>query len=234
MAGVTPLFELVGVVVRRGDRTVLDGVDATVPPGVITVIVGPSRSGKSTLLRLCNRLVVPDQGTVLHGGTPLDRFEPTALRRRVGMVFQRPVTLPGTIEDNLRAARAATTDELVAALGRVGLDEPLDRDASSLSGGEAQRMCVARTLLTDPAVVLFDEPTSALDPAATAGIEVLARRLVEDGTSCLWVTHDLDQMRALADHVLFVDRGRVRRQGPRSEVLTDPGPELADFLEGDR
>jgi len=235
VTGSLPLFEFDDVVVRRGRRRVLDGVNARVPACQVTAVVGPSGSGKSTMLRLCNGLSVPSSGAVLRSGEDLALADRTVLRRQVGMVFQRPVLLPGTIEDNLRAAVPdAVADDLEQSLLSVGLTEPLNRDAASLSGGEAQRMCLARTLLTDPDVVLFDEPTSALDPAATSSIEALARGLVADGKSCLWVTHDLDQMRAISDHVLFVDGGKVLQQGSFDVICAAPCPAFECFLGGER
>lgn len=206
-------FEHVGL--TDGGATVLDDVDVAVRADGITVVSGPSGAGKSTLLRMCNRLVVPTSGRVLLRGRPLDELDPVALRRQVGMVFQRPTVFDGTCHDNLRAAcarnepLAASTAE--AALARVGLDpELLDRDAKVLSGGEAQRLCLARTLTTGCEVLLADEPTSALDHEATGVLEELARELADGGMPVLWVTHDRAQADRLADHRLTVEEGRVR------------------------
>src|SRR5690606_5290690 len=159
---------------------------------------GPSGSGKTTLLRLCNRLEVPTKGTIRYRGRDLDEVDPLELRREVGMVFQRPVALPGTVADNLRAGAPHATDaEVDGALERVGLVGTARRRASDLSGGEAQRMSIARTLMCGPGFVLFDEPTSSLDPAAVTGIEQIALDLAAEGTPSAWVTHDLDQVRRL-------------------------------------
>lgn len=204
------LFELVDVHVRDGDQQILRGVTLEVAEGGITVITGPSGSGKSTLLRLCNRLVMPSSGTVRVRGADLLSLDPIALRRRVGMVFQRPTPFPGTVADNLRVA--APLDDVAAAalLDRVGLDPAmLDRDARTLSGGEAQRMCLARTLATGCEVVLADESTSSLDPEATEIVERTVRRLADEGDTVLWVTHDLAQADRLADHRVRMEEGRV-------------------------
>src|SRR5690242_8092205 len=133
-------FEFDRVTVRRADRRVLDEVTARIPATGITVISGPSGAGKTTLLRLCNRLEVPDTGTVRYRGRPLDELDPLALRRRVGMVFQRPIPFPGSVADNLRVARPdAGAEEMRVLLSRVALDPGLlDQEARTLSGGELQ------------------------------------------------------------------------------------------------
>ena len=143
----------------------LDGASGLVPADGVTVMVGPSGSGKSTLLRLCNRLDVPDRGRVRFRGDDVATLDPLVLRRRVGMVFQRPTPFPGTVLDNIRVADAEATGELAAAvIDRVGLGSAfLGRDARQLSGGEAQRVCLARTLATRPEAVLLDEVTSSVE-----------------------------------------------------------------------
>lgn len=203
-------FEAVSVIVSDGS-TILDGVDATIPRAGLTVVAGPSGSGKSTLLRLCNRLEVPTSGRVRLDGVDLATTDVLALRRRAGMVFQRPVLFAGTVRENLLVARADVDDgRRGRELARVGLDPALlDRQADDLSGGEAQRMCIARTLLTDPEILLLDEATSALDVDARAVIELLAKQFVADGLMVVWVTHDLEQAERLADRTLVVLGGRV-------------------------
>lgn len=156
-----------------------------------------------------------------HRGIDVAQRDPLELRREVAIVFQRPVTFPGTVLDNLREADAdcdeARGGEL---LERAGLDVSfLRRDAGELSGGEAQRACLARALATEPRVMLMDEPTSALDVRAAGVLERLATQLVDDGTPVVWVTHSEEQMRRLADHVLLLHAGRVDRSGPAGEVL---------------
>lgn len=202
-------FESVGVSLEEG-RDLLLGVDAAVHGGRITVVAGPSGAGKSTLLRLGDRLEVPTSGRVLFRGVDVAMLDPCRLRRSVGMVFQRPVLFPGTVAENLRVADPAATEaRLIAELGRVGLGaEFLDRVGDDLSGGEAQRVCIARTLLTDPEVLLMDEPTSALDPWSRQGIEDLVRVLAAEGLGIMWVTHDHAQMERLADHRVVLRGGR--------------------------
>lgn len=224
-------FEFIDVGVRRGEADILDSVNATFADHGLTVVIGPSGSGKSTLLRLCNRLSVPTSGTVLFNGVDVDTLDPLRLRRSVGMVFQRPVALPGTVADNLREVdRDATSESINSALDRVGLGGFAERDAKALSGGEAQRMCLARTLMASPEFVLFDEATSSLDPEAALGIERLATDLAASGTPSAWVTHDLSQMRRVAHHLVVVIGGRVHQQGDLEAVLDDPVPQVAAFL----
>jgi putative ABC transport system ATP-binding protein len=205
------LFAFEGVELRTGDQVRLDGVDAAVPDGAVTVIVGASGSGKSTLLRLCNRLEAPTAGTVRFRGMDLREVDVRAHRRRVGMLFQRPTPFAGTVRDNLTVARPRLTDtEGEALLERVGLPPAfLDRQADRLSGGEAQRMCLARTLATKPEVLLSDEATSSLDPESTQRLEVLALALRDIGIPVVWVTQEPEQIDRIADHALRVDRGRV-------------------------
>jgi putative ABC transport system ATP-binding protein len=229
------LFAFRDVVVERGGRQVLHLPQAAISSGGSTAIVGPSGSGKSTLLRLCNRLEAPTAGTVRYLGEDLTTLDPTALRRKVAMVFQQPVALEGTVADNLRQADPDLPDDAVeAALVRVGLPGDLgDRPAQELSGGERQRLGLARSLSTDPDVVLLDEVTSALDPANAARIERLVAGLVADGITAIWVTHDVDQLRRIADHVIVVVDGEVVQSGAVEQVLAAPIPPVKAFLEGD-
>jgi putative ABC transport system ATP-binding protein len=219
--GAPPLFQFESVSVGPDGARRVHGLDARLPADGLTVIAGPSGSGKSTLLRLCNRLEVPSAGTVRHRGTDVAERDPLELRREVAMVFQRPVTFAGTVLDNLREADPGCDPARGAELlGRAGLGETfLERDAGELSGGEAQRACLARALATDPRVMLMDEPTSSLDAQAAGVLEQLARQLVADGTPVVWVTHSEEQMRRLADHVLLLREGRVDRAGSADEVL---------------
>lgn len=207
------LFALERVGVESGGTVVLDQVDLGLAAGRLTVLVGPSGSGKSTLLRLLNRLEAPTTGVVRFRGRDVASLDPLAHRRTVGMVFQRPVTFGGTAADDLRvAAPEASADDLRAALAGVGLDVGLlARPTDALSGGEAQRVCIARALLTRPEVLLMDEPTSSLDPASREVIELLGRDLVARGVSIVWVTHDMDQAARIADAVVVLRGGRIDR-----------------------
>jgi putative ABC transport system ATP-binding protein len=204
-------FEFERVSVVRAGRRVLDQITASIPAVGITVVAGPSGAGKTTLLRLCNRLEVPDQGIVSYRGQPLDELDPLTLRRRVGMVFQRSTPFPGSVADNLAVALPhAGTGELSTALRRVALDPGLlDQEARTLSGGELQRMCLARTLVTQPETLLLDEPTSALDAQPKQVFERAARELAAQGITIIWVTHDGAQARRVADRIYQLRDGHL-------------------------
>ncbi len=208
-------FELRGVDAGPSGAPILRGIDLVVPANGVTVLAGPSGAGKSTLLRLLNRLDDPLTGEIRWRDRLLTEWEPTELRRQVAMVFQRAPVFPGTVLDNLAVALPGITeDRALHVLEHVGLEpDLLGHEADTLSGGEAQRMCVARALLTDPAVLLADEPTAALDRAARATVEDLGRSLADSGVAVIWVSHDTDQLRRLADHVIVLAAGSVLATG---------------------
>lgn len=210
------VFEFCDVVVERQGVRALDGLTAAIPACGVTAVFGPSGSGKSTLLRLCNRLELPTSGRVSFHGCDVAGLDPLWLRRRVGMCFQRPTPFPGTVADNLRTADPdATEARMRETLDRVALTGSwLDRDVAGLSGGEAQRVCLARTLMAQPQVLLLDEPTSAVDAKAAEVIERAVRERAADGIPALWVTHNAAQVERAADRVLRLERGRSLGLGP--------------------
>ncbi|HEU0130917.1 MAG TPA: phosphate ABC transporter ATP-binding protein [Mycobacteriales bacterium] len=234
-----PVFVLDGVEVTRGsgDDHVhpLSDVSFAVWPARVTVVVGPSGAGKSTLLRLLDRMEEPSAGEVRFHGRALPTYDVLALRRRVGLLMQRPTPFPGTVLDNLRAgAPALAEDAATALLATVGLPEAfVRRDAEELSGGEAQRVCLARALAVGPEVLLLDEATSALDPFAANVVENVARSLTADGLTVVMVSHDLAQARRLADDLVVVAEGRVVAAGPAADVFGNAAdPVAAAYLRG--
>jgi putative ABC transport system ATP-binding protein len=209
-------------------------VTTVIPAAGVTAVIGPSGAGKSTLLRTCNRLEAPTSGTVRYRDDDIATLDPLRLRRCVGMVFQRPTPFPGTVFENLRVAEPLLTeDDAVTALGRARLEPDfLRRPATELSGGEAQRVCLARTLVTNPEVLLMDEPTSSLDPQARGALEQLALDLSAAQVTVVWVTHDLAQMRRIADSVIVMIDGRVAHTGAARELDARASADVLRFLDG--
>jgi putative ABC transport system ATP-binding protein len=191
----------------------------------VVAIVGPSGAGKSTFLRLLNRLDEPTEGTVLLEGVDYRSLLPQELRRRLGMVMQSPFLFPGTVAENIRFGPRQRDEELPdhevgELLRRVGLEGYGERDVANLSGGEAQRVSLARTLANSPEVLLLDEPTSALDDATQGEVEELICGIIsEQGLTCLIVTHDTAQARRMASQALVLEGGRRVAFGRIEEVL---------------
>jgi putative ABC transport system ATP-binding protein len=204
-------------------KILVAGATFDVRGGETLAIVGPSGSGKTSLLRLLNRLDEPTSGTVFLNGADYRQLVPRDLRRRVGMVTQRPYLFPGTVAENLRFGPGQReelpddqVDELLSGVGLVGYAA---RNVANLSGGEAQRVSFARTLANAPEVLLLDEPTSALDADAKAEVEGLMQQIVrERGLTCVLVTHDMAQAARLAKRALLLEGGRIVRDGPLEEV----------------
>lgn len=202
-----------------------DNISVAVHAGEVLAVVGPSGSGKSTFLRLLNRLDEPTSGTVFLEDVDYRTIVPCELRRTVGMVTQRPSLFPGTVYANLRFGPAQRGEELsesvaLELLDRVGLSGYLTRDVAHLSGGEAQRISIARALANAPIVLLLDEPTSALDDEAKTGVEELLRDIIgTHGLTCVMVTHDVAQAARMATHVMMLSGGRLVREGTVREVL---------------
>jgi tungstate transport system ATP-binding protein len=222
-----------GLVYRVGGARLLDRIDLRVPSRSLTVVMGPNGAGKSLLLRLMHGLLTPTAGEVLWGGRRLD----DASRRRQAMVFQRPVLLRRSVAANIRFVTrlqgAAGQDRISAILEEVGLADRAHQPARLLSGGEQQRLTLARALALDPQVVFMDEPTASLDPASTAAIEAIVKRVHARGTKIMFVTHDLGQARRLADDVAFLNRGRLVEHTPASRFFDEPdSPQARDFLRG--
>jgi putative ABC transport system ATP-binding protein len=213
------LFSLDRVTLVRDGRTILDGVSDHIHEGRATALVGPSGSGKTTLLRMLNRLEEPSDGCIRFRGADVTTLEVHELRRRVGLLGQRPVMLTSSVAAEVRFASPSLDEAAVARLlDRVGLgDFGLDRATAELSGGEQQRLALARALAVEPEVLLLDEPTSALDPRAAEAVDVVVRSLVAEGLTVVLVSHDLTRAAAITDDALVLEQGRlVDRGDPRS------------------
>lgn len=232
----SPLFALRGVSQTRADATILRDLTVDIPRTAITALVGPSGAGKTSMLRLLNRLDDPASGEVFFDGRPIASYPVTALRRRVGFVFQRPAMFPGTVADNLRIAAELGGEEAVAkappvdrVLAAVELSpDYATRDASRLSGGEQQRASLARAIMTRPEVLLLDEPTAALDPeVAERLLATIARVPREYGVSVVMVTHRLVEARKISTWTIMLERGSLVEAGPTAKLFSDAASERA-------
>ena len=211
------------VSLTAGAVTVLDRITLTIASGAPTALIGPNGSGKTTLLRLAMGLIEPTHGRVSWGG--VEHTPPT----RRALMFQRPVMLRRSTAGNLRYALAAAgvrraergkrCDDLLALVGLSGLGE---RPARKLSGGEQQRLALARALAKEPAVLFLDEPTASLDPAATKAVEDVIRAITARGIKVVIATHDLGQARRLAGEVVLLHRGRVAKSASAESFFSNP------------
>jgi ABC-type multidrug transport system fused ATPase/permease subunit len=239
-----PLFEVEQLsLVHEGfggqpPTSILKDVSVAVERGGALVLLGPSGSGKSTLLRCLNRLAEPTGGSVRFDGRDIRSIDPRDLRRRAALVMQTPVLFEGTVRDNLRVRPAGTPGDfsdasLASAAVEVGLDAGmLDRDAATLSGGEKQRVTIARALLRDPQALLLDEPTSALDPPNAALVVETVSRLRElRRLTIVAVTHQPELVRRLGGCLLYLVQGEVLAYERADGGVTDA--RLQAFLAGE-
>jgi tungstate transport system ATP-binding protein len=221
-----------GLGFSAGVIAILSDVSLTLEAGSPSIIVGPNGAGKSVLLRLLHGLLAPSTGRVLWAGDAA---------RRQAMVFQRPVLLRRSVLANavypLKLAGVAAAEReprARAALEMVGIAALADRPARLLSGGEQQRLALARAAALSPEVLFLDEPCASLDPTATRAVEEIVGTLAARGTKIVMTTHDLGQARRLAGEVLFLNRGRLREQTPAATFFNQPAtPEAASFLRGE-
>jgi putative ABC transport system ATP-binding protein len=208
-----------------GAVTLVNDVTVEVRTKELLAVVGPSGSGKSSFLRLLNRLDEPTSGTVYVEGVDYRQIPPRELRRRVGLVTQRAFLFPGSVAENIsfgprQCGEELPLDQVDRLLVRVGLPGFGDRNVANLSGGEAQRVSLARALANSPTVLLLDEPTSALDQEAKRGIELLIEEIVQQSRlTCVLVTHDVEQASRIADRVMVMQAGCIVRIGRAEEVL---------------
>jgi len=224
------------VVFDAGARRILHGVSFDLDAGPRTIIVGPNGAGKSVLLRICHGLLAPTSGRVVWNSP-----DPPHAPRRQGMVFQRPVMLRRSALANVVYALKCSGVPAdvrpyrgLAALARVGLGAYADHPARVLSGGEQQRLALARAWALDPEVLFLDEPTASLDPGATHEIERIVVAMHTAGTKIVMVTHNMGQARRMGDEVLFLHQGRLVERAPAERFFRNPATvEATRFLEGE-
>jgi tungstate transport system ATP-binding protein len=217
-------------------RRLIHGICLRLEDRALTVVLGPNGAGKSLMLRLLHGLIAPSAGTIRFGGRPSDR----EIRKRQAMVFQRPVLLRRSALANIRYAlrvRGETHrragEKAFEALRSAGLGHLAERHARVLSAGEQQRLALARALSLDPEILFLDEPTANLDPESTLAIEARLRLARDNGTKIVLVTHDLGQARRLAEHLVFVHRGRVAEAGSAKMFFSQPATDYARaYLDG--
>lgn len=211
----TPILQTKNLTREVEGKTIVNDVSLHLQKGEILAVVGASGSGKSSLLRLLNRLDEPSAGTVLFKGKDYKTFSPSELRREIGMVMQQANLFPGTVIDNLRfgpeqRGKSLSLKAVEDLLEQVNLTGYAQRDVSTLSGGEAQRISLARTLANLPEILLLDEPTASLDVASQKGVEDLILSVLErHHLTAILVTHDLDQADHMGDRILSMENGRI-------------------------
>jgi polar amino acid transport system ATP-binding protein len=231
--GGAPILKVEKLHKRYGANHVLRGVDLDVERGEVVVIIGPSGSGKSSLLKCLNRLEEPTEGRIWLDGQEITGpgVNLPAMRRKMGMVFQHLNLFPHmTALENvmegprtvLRMSRQAAADRARGLLAKVSLADKADSKPAQLSGGQQQRVGIARALAMEPAVMLFDEVTSALDPELVGEVLSVMKQLADEGMTMLVVTHEMSFGRRVADRVVMMDQGVIVEQGPPEQIFTRP------------
>jgi len=231
---------------RYGDNEIIKGISFEMEKGETIVVIGPSGTGKSTMLMCINRLIEPDEGKIFLNGEEITGSKhPEIFRQKIGMVFQEFNLFNHlTVLDNVRIGpikvkklpREIATKVAIENLKKVGLESRINAYPAQLSGGQKQRVGIARALAMEPQLMLFDEPTSALDPELVGEVLEVIKKLAREGMTMLIVTHELGFARDVADRIIFMENGEIIEQGS-SEILVNPSKErtkqfLAKFKEG--
>ena len=233
-----PVIQFDGVVKRYGSRTVLNGISSEIRPGEIVCFIGPSGTGKSTLLRCVNGLESIQGGEIRFEGTPVraGHRSITDVRRRIGMIFQHFNLYPHmTVLQNVTLApvvvhkqdRKAAEAKAKALFEKVRLSHRMNAYPSQMSGGEQQRVAIARALATDPHILLFDEPTSALDPEMVGEVLAVMRDLARDGRTMLVVTHEIRFAAEVGTRMVFMDGGHIVEDGDPKAMIAAPKSDRA-------
>ncbi|MFZ4870161.1 amino acid ABC transporter ATP-binding protein [Enterococcus entomosocium] len=225
-----------------GSNQVLKGITTTIEQGEVVVVIGPSGSGKSTFLRCLNLLEVPTSGKIFFEGTDITdpKNDLYKMREKMGMVFQNFNLFPNmTVLENItlsptkvkKVAKPAAETLAKQLLNNVGLPDKANSYPQSLSGGQMQRIAIARALAMEPDVMLFDEPTSALDPEMVGEVLSVMQRLAQQGMTMVIVTHEMGFAKEVADRILFMDQGIIMEEGTPEQLFDHPkNPRTIDFL----
>ncbi|MCG5104901.1 ABC transporter ATP-binding protein [Oceanobacillus alkalisoli] len=233
-------IELKNVSYADGPLKIIKNVTGSFRKGKITSLVGPSGAGKTTLFRLCNGIISPTHGRIFIQAKPIQVYEPTDLRRNVGLALQSATMIAGTVYKNLQLPRilagdALPEDEAADLLAAVGLDKDLlMRHVGDLSGGQKQKVSIARTLVNRPEILLLDEITSSLDRISTHDIENLIEKINREyNVTIIWITHNLNQAIQISDDTWVMMNGQLIESGP-SSLLTNPkNVQVKQFVKGD-
>lgn len=233
------MLEIIGLKKSYGDNEILKGIDFKVDKGEVIAVIGPSGSGKTTLLRCISFLTTSDEGIMRLDDYECDmksatKSEVSHLRENMGFVFQsfnlfRNMTVIKNVMEGLITARKMDKKEAnkiaLEMLEKVGMLEKKDSYPDELSGGQSQRVAIARAVALNPRVILFDEPTSALDPELTGEVLDVMKKLADEGTTMVVVTHEMGFARDVASRVVFMADGYIVEEGPAKEVIDNPREE---------
>ena len=221
-------------------KKIIDDISFQIPDGEFVVLLGESGCGKTTTLKMINKLILPSEGTVEINGRDIAHMDTIALRRRMGYVIQQIGLFPHmTILENMVLApmkvkgisRADAEQKALQLLDRVGLKDRADAYPIQLSGGQKQRVAIVRALAMEPEVMLFDEPTSALDPEMVGEVLDVMKELAKEGMTMVCVTHEMGFAREVGNRVLFMADGKLLEEGTPEEIFEHPQhPRLQDFL----
>lgn len=222
------------------DIHILNQITGSFPKGKITAVVGPSGAGKTTLFRLCNGLKSPTSGDIYIQGKPINHFPPVELRRKVGLALQDATMLPGSIRDNLALPRTLkgstlSDDEAKNTLEMVGLkDKKLNGNVKDLSGGQRQKLSIARTLVSQPDILLLDEITSSLDSISRRDIEKLIVHTNKTyNTTIIWITHNLNQAKEIGDYIWVMMDGYLVESGDENILKNTRNEKVMQFVKGE-
>ncbi|MFJ7650366.1 phosphate ABC transporter ATP-binding protein [Lysinibacillus sp. NPDC097279] len=221
------------------DKTILKSITGSFPKGKITTLVGPSGAGKTTLLKMCNGLLSPTEGSILIDDQSITTYEPTTLRKHVGIALQAAPMIKGTVFDNLALplvlqGKKLSQHDAIQYLLDVGLDASfLSRDSNELSGGQRQKVSIARTLINQSSILLLDEITSALDRQSSQDIEALIVTLNKKyDVTIIWITHNLQQALTIGHYTWVMMGGELIETGESSLLKAPSNPRVAEFVQG--